>query len=318
MSLWRTNLLDCGRCNPKPEHPNSTTDRSLPGAPKVSSPNSTFFPFSRLSTELRLQIFEVFALPKIPLAYCIWPLDCPHTMFAGGGGVEPIMGEFWSLGQVSREARQAVLRGRQVIYDYRIRHGRKVARIMFVNWNYDLVNWALMALSYFDGAPLPTWRANIQHLACELLHRPDGEFSLDRSPVKASLINLATYMPSLRCVYFILEDVPIPEYWKGYKFSINRLILDRSGIRVLRPAIKPRPARSKAKNAPAAQRGYWQGIPISVETIISRYPGEPEEGLVELCDDLMQRLNRFVDDMQDLVLRECGRAIKCKVIGPLR
>ncbi|RYC54562.1 hypothetical protein CHU98_g11647 [Xylaria longipes] len=304
-------------------HPGSITNQSLPSAPEVASPNSTVFPFSLLPTELRLLIFEVFALPGVPRVYLIRPMGGLHAMLRdvlllgdvvlGESGCSTE--EFWSLRQVNREARRAVLRGRQAVYDCEIgHHHRKAAAVMFVNWNLDL---ALLSPTMSDGFnlnSLPTWRVNLQHFACRLHNDElDGKFSLAMSG-RASPIKLVANMPSLRCVYFLVDRVPIPEYWGEYKFSIEELMFDQSGIYIFRRPGYSRPTTPTAGKAPAAHRYDFGAVPVSVETIISRYPGEPEDGFVEWCEDFVQRINRFQNNMQDLISRTCGRNIPCKTI----
>ncbi|KAI0545229.1 hypothetical protein F4679DRAFT_562105 [Xylaria curta] len=293
MSFPRTNSLGSDGDSRMPEHPGSTTE--------ASSPNSAVFPFfSRLPTELRLQIFEVFALPKIPLFFRIWYPIHPSYAFTQDNSFPKK--EFWSLRQVSQEARRAVLQGRQAVYDWEV--GPADATAMFVDWNRDLVEVFYREWDCINYSP--TWCAKVQHVACYMDIQPTKISYFGRIPIP----DLVARMPSLRCVNLMLGRVEIPS-----EFSGGYLRLNDGGVYI----DDHRKVMTTIKCHTETRNGYWWNIPISVDAIISRYQeGFHEPGFDEWLGNLVQRLRRFEGDTEKSIWQKHGRIIKCKAIGDPR
>ncbi|KAI0113534.1 hypothetical protein GGR51DRAFT_17024 [Nemania sp. FL0031] len=165
-----------------------------------STRTTSQFPFSRLPPELRLDILEVYALPRQPICYS------EHALSRQYYGIRlwdfmRMMPEFWCLRQVNREARQVVLRGRQAV--------RSTFGSVFVDWEHDV----FVATLEFPGAfacqftrlisPLPFHR-NIRwlHLSLWFLR-----LDMDREEsIRQKLHNTIADMPALRGLYLLANE----------------------------------------------------------------------------------------------------------------
>ncbi|KAH8162485.1 hypothetical protein CIB48_g5756 [Xylaria polymorpha] len=160
------------------------------------------FPFSRLPLELRLDILEFYALPQGPVIYRIgW-----HEQWYYYGNSRDRMEEFWSLRQVSREARQAVLRGRQIVRDLRCLPrgtpgyfvpGYIVKVLCFPAWDRDL----FILLDGLDIGPMV--EPNIQHFGCPLWCEEVGDIlglKVGDPDPDYVLHDIVAKLPALRCL----------------------------------------------------------------------------------------------------------------------
>ncbi|KAI0537755.1 hypothetical protein GGR58DRAFT_331210 [Xylaria digitata] len=251
------------------------------------------FPFSRLPLELRLEVFEFYALPKERLVYGDkdnrWGMISLTTASYT---------EFWSLLRVNREARQAVLRGRQAIFDESVKPGRP-GRLNFIDWGRDLFVRTGHDYKGYGRTDLaierPVFVSNIQHLAfsChyiqESLDKP-GKISTKFPGVQ--FVN----MSALRCFYLITHD----NSFKSYPTKRGRYYNDNAfGFYDDYPLFMGDP--------------YY--VPTSVETVLPYAPGSLD-GPTSLawCQDFLRCLIRYRDEMEEFVLCLCGQTIKCKTL----
>ncbi|KAF2968652.1 hypothetical protein GQX73_g4940 [Xylaria multiplex] len=206
--------------------------------------------------------------------------------------------EFWSLLQVNREARQAVLRGRQAVFDLSL--GVRVpGRLNFIDWGRDLFIWRGLGNGVYRGPAIkqPVFAYKIRHLALpcryaqESLNKP-GEMSTEFSEEELAR------MPAVRCLYLIIDS----ESFKSdpRKRDINRN--DTFGTYDEYASI--RGTRFPPRHVPAA-----------VETVIP-YTAKSLDGPTSLawCQDFLQCLTRFQDEMAESVSRLCGRTINCEAL----
>ncbi|KAI0441016.1 hypothetical protein F4803DRAFT_525048 [Xylaria telfairii] len=268
--------------------------RRLFGPPSDSASSSATslypqsFPFSRLPLELRLDILEFYALPQGPVIYRIGL----HEQWYYYDNNRDRMREFWSLRQVNREARQAVLRGRQIVRDLRClprgTRGQIVKVLCFPAWDRDL-------FILLDGMRIdPLVESNIQYFGCPLWCESVGDilgFGTSDPHPDDILHNIIAKLPSLRCFYFIMtthdgrteEDEP------------PRFPDSPEGIQM----------RARDGNA----YGHLSVSPETLKLYFARYADN-----TEWYPEYVRQINRFENEWQVLMFMTCGRRIGCKVV----
>ncbi|KAI0451902.1 hypothetical protein F5B21DRAFT_361319 [Xylaria acuta] len=266
------------RCKRAPFSPQSKTTSLYPQS----------FPFSQLPVELRLDILEFYALPQGPVIYRLGYSE--QWCLYGNDRLR----EFWSLRQVNREARQAVMRGRQIVREYRClpRGTRRsnVKVLCFPAWDRDL-----FVLNDCIG-PDPMIEPHVQYLGCPLMffRNPNTEyrsFAISHFSAGYVLHEVVAKLPALRCIYFIMTH---DNYMTG-EDDPPRFPDSREGIQM------------RARDGDA-----YGHLPVSLETLKLYFAKYTDNS--EWRPELMRRLNRFRNEWQVCMFMACGRKIDCKVV----
>ncbi|GAW15089.1 hypothetical protein ANO14919_044980 [Xylariales sp. No.14919] len=252
------------------------------------------FPFSRLPPELRLNILEIYALPAGPFTYIsfLHPSNSgpdPPALWCMAPPIDVYTKEFWSLSRVNREARQAVLRGRQIMLE-------PDGSVLLVNWDRDLFIWHHDRFRYLINPPI--YRLNIRHLG----------LSLPTAAIPYPYCYIATHfpgagqvfahMPALRRLYFIISRHNLPWLYP----------IPPPGLKCIAP-LGP-------KNVALRNWLRPRFVSASMETIKSCLPKErnnPEE--LAWYQDFVWGLGQLRDDMQACASKACGRTINCEILA---
>ncbi|KAI0202696.1 hypothetical protein F4808DRAFT_69975 [Astrocystis sublimbata] len=293
----------------------------------IASLYPAFPQFKKLPAELRLMIWEQFALPKHP--FIIQLVFEVGTLSAFASQDTLRQKDFWSISRVNTEARWAVLQGRQAVFDCRP-DSHEDAASLFIDWKRDILE-----VKYMDSAQWWSWtssqfrtyKANLQHLLVDMsywyppnpvLPPQDVDFQdmftldeFERS--EEYLMRFIQQLPSLRRVTI---RVGVEPYLSEYEHSGHIQALQLQTDRAHRED-----AMASTWAIVQEQIGtHSAGLPVTVESL-EDYVGFPEdtsdrgkESLISMFKSFVEVLQRTKRSLQGLVSKRCGRPIEVKLI----